>query len=148
MAAPMCSGGCRKPIPSSASPRTSLSRLPKASNSSSIQTTVPRVWKQFYGCPPQRNKEADCAYEFPIVHPDGTLRWIANLGRNQYITTGRPICHYGIASDITERKEWENTLRDSENRLRAFSGQLEQLVQVRTEELTQSHDRFAGSPPS
>ena len=49
-----------------------------------------------------------------------------------------------LAQDITERKEWENTLRDSENRLRAFSGQLEQLVQVRTEELTQSHDRLRG----
>ena len=33
-------------------------------------------------------------------------------------------------------------MRDSENRLRAFSGQLEQLVQKRTEELMQSHDRL------
>ncbi len=100
-----------------------------------------RVWQQFTDA---LHSGADCAYEFRIVRPDGTLRWIANLGRNQYSTTGRPIRHYGIASDITERKEWEKALRDSENRLRAFSGQLEQLVQERTEALTQSHDRLRG----
>ncbi|HEX5550264.1 MAG TPA: response regulator, partial [Nitrospira sp.] len=99
------------------------------------------VWQQFTEA---LHSGEDCAYEFRIVHPDGTLRWIANLGRNQYSTTGRPIRHYGIASDITERKEWEKALRDSENRLRAFSGQLEELVQARTEELTQSHDRLRG----
>ena len=100
-----------------------------------------RVWQQFTDA---LHRGEDCAYEFRIVRPDGTLRWIANLGRNQYSTTGRPIRHYGIASDITERKEWEKALRDSENRLRAFSGQLEQLVQERTEALTQSHDRLRG----
>jgi PAS domain S-box-containing protein len=98
-----------------------------------------RVWQQFAEA--LRSGE-DCAYEFRIVRPDGTIRWIANLGRNQYSTTGRPIRHYGIASDITERKQWEEALRGSENRLRAFSGQLEQLVQERTEELTQSQDRL------
>jgi len=99
------------------------------------------VWQQFTEA---LHSGEDCAYEFRIVRPDGTLRWIANLGRNQYSTTGRPIRHYGIASDITERKEWEKALRDSENRLRSFSGQLEQLVLERTEELTQSHDRLRG----
>src|SRR6476619_955706 len=100
-----------------------------------------RVWQQFTDA---LHRGEDCAYEFRIVRPDGTLRWIATLGRNQYSTTGRPIRHYGIASDITERKEWEKALRDSENRLRSFSGQLEQLVQERTEALTQSHDRLRG----
>jgi len=100
-----------------------------------------RVWQEFTDA---LHSGADCAYEFRIVHPDGTLRWITNLGRNQYSTMGRPNRHYGIASDITERKEWEKALRDSEHRLRAFSGQLEQLVQARTEALTQSHDRLRG----
>ena len=99
------------------------------------------MWQQFTEA---LHRGEDCAYEFRIVRPDGTLRWIANLGRNQYSTTGRPIRHYGIASDITERKQWEEALRDSEHRLRSFSGQLEQLVQERTEELTQSHDRLRG----
>ena len=39
-----------------------------------------RVWQEFTDA---LHSGADCAYEFRIVHPDGTLRWIANLGRNQ-----------------------------------------------------------------
>ena len=222
-----------------------------------------RVWQQFTEA---LHSGEDCTYEFRIVRADGSLRWIANLGRNQYSATGRPIRHYGIASDITERrkvdhtrshlaaivessndgiistelngtittwnaaaerifgytasgaigqsftllvpadrhdeelniltrirlgecvdryetvrrrkddtllnvsltvspitdgqghivgaskierditerKQWEAALLDSEDRLRSFSGQLEQLVQERTEELTQSHDRLRG----
>ena len=65
-----------------------------------------RVWQQFTDA---LHSGEDCAYEFRNVRPDGTLRWIANLGRNQYSTTGRPIRHYGIASDITERKKVEQT---------------------------------------
>jgi PAS domain S-box-containing protein len=45
-------------------------------------------------------------------------------------------------NDITERKGVEAALRDSEERLLALSGRLEQLVEERTEELAQSQDRL------
>ncbi|MEO8339484.1 MAG: hypothetical protein ABI604_07145 [Nitrospirota bacterium] len=44
-------------------------------------------------------------------------------------------------NDITERKGVEAGLRDSKERLLALSGQLEQMVEERTEELVQSQDR-------
>jgi PAS domain S-box-containing protein len=40
--------------------------------------------------------------------------------------------------DITERKRGETALRESQDRLRAFAGQLEQLVEERTTELVRS----------
>ncbi len=44
--------------------------------------------------------------------------------------------------DITDRQQAEEALRVSEERLRAFSGQLEQLVTDRTREVVQSHERL------
>jgi PAS domain S-box-containing protein len=49
-----------------------------------------------------------------------------------------------FVNDITESKRAEAALRESEERLRVFSGQLEQVVQERTEELMQSRDRLSG----
>ena len=49
-----------------------------------------------------------------------------------------------FVKDITESKRAEAALRESEERLRVFSGQLEQMVQERTEELMQSQNRLRG----
>mgnify|MGYP006179189903 CR=1 FL=1 len=49
--------------------------------------------------------------EFRIVRPDGEIRWIANRARTDYDREGRPIRHFGIALDITERKTVEEALR-------------------------------------
>lgn len=46
-------------------------------------------------------------HEFRIVRPDGALRWIANRAQTQYDAAGKPVRHFGIAIDITERKRIE-----------------------------------------
>ena len=56
--------------------------------------------------------------EFRFVHPDGSIRWIMATGTVQRDETGRPIRMSGINLDINERKEIENALRKSQERLR------------------------------
>jgi PAS domain S-box-containing protein len=49
--------------------------------------------------------------EFRVVHPDGSLRWLAAQGRFYYSSGGEPERMLGIGVDITERKSAEETLR-------------------------------------
>jgi len=58
------------------------------------------------------------AAEFRIVRPDGTVHWVAAKGRFYYSTKGEPERMLGMSVDITERKQMEVALRESEERLR------------------------------
>jgi PAS domain S-box-containing protein len=50
-------------------------------------------------------------YEFRIVQPDGSIRWLADLGRVTSDSDGRPVYLTGICMDVTERKAVEEHLR-------------------------------------
>src|SRR6516164_2960240 len=56
--------------------------------------------------------------EFRVVWRDGTIRWLRTRGRYYYTADGDPERLLGISVDITERKQAEQTLRESEQRLR------------------------------
>lgn len=49
---------------------------------------------------------------------DDATRWISALGQFFYDQTGQAVRSVGIAHDITERKNWADALRRSEERLR------------------------------
>lgn len=58
--------------------------------------------------------------EYRIIHTNGSIRWVASKGdilRNQ---TGNPGGMRGIIMDITDRKEAEAQIRDSEFKLRTI----------------------------
>ncbi|WP_013325177.1 PAS domain S-box protein [Gloeothece verrucosa] len=50
-------------------------------------------------------------YEYRIVRPDGTVRWLYSRSRTIYDPTGKPIRFEGIDSDITERKSFTEQLQ-------------------------------------
>ncbi|HET8729065.1 MAG TPA: PAS domain S-box protein [Alphaproteobacteria bacterium] len=50
------------------------------------------------------------AKEFRIVHPDGSVRWIADKAQASYDEAGRPVYLTGACSDVTDRKEVEAKL--------------------------------------
>jgi PAS domain S-box-containing protein len=56
--------------------------------------------------------------EFRIVRPDARILWLSNLGQPTYDEAGNPLRLTGTVQDITERKETQDALRDSEERFR------------------------------
>jgi PAS domain S-box-containing protein len=61
-----------------------------------------------------REEESEYAHEYRVIWPDGRLHWIAGRGRFVYTETGQPVRMYGAVLDITERKQAEEALRQSE----------------------------------
>ncbi|MGD0647911.1 MAG: PAS domain-containing protein [Acidobacteriaceae bacterium] len=59
--------------------------------------------------------------EYRVVRTDGAIRWLADTGRFYFATNGAEPRFLGIAVDITERKEAEFALRESEERFRLMS---------------------------
>ena len=64
------------------------------------------------------NPDIPYAYEHRIFRPDGTVRWIHANATTRRDTAGRPIRMVGVNFDITERKQAEAKLRESEARFR------------------------------
>jgi PAS domain S-box-containing protein len=58
--------------------------------------------------------------EYRIRRPDGSLRWINDRGCASHGGDGQILFVSGVASDITERKQMEQTLRESETRFRSL----------------------------
>ena len=62
----------------------------------------------------------DFKAEFRVPRADGTEAWLAVHGGVQRRASGRPIRIAGVALDITQRKQAERALRDSEERFRTI----------------------------
>jgi len=58
--------------------------------------------------------------DLEIVRPDGTRRWISDSGEALSDASGRIIGLRGTAQDITERKDAEEALRESEEKFRTM----------------------------
>jgi PAS domain S-box-containing protein len=73
--------------------------------------------------------------EFRVYRPDGSVRWIAAVGRLVRDADGTPRTMYGVNYDITEQKTAEAKIRQSEARTQSLK---EQLMHVgRISELSQ-----------
>ena len=58
--------------------------------------------------------------EFRTVRPDGEVLWLANYSQGHFDGTGALLRMVGTIQDVTERKKAEESLQESETRLRAI----------------------------
>jgi PAS domain S-box-containing protein len=63
------------------------------------------------------DEQIDYDIEYRSCWPDGSIHWIAARGSCTYDPTGRPVRMMGVALDITDRKQVEIALQESEERL-------------------------------
>ncbi len=87
-------------------------------------------------------KLTDYDAEYRCIWPDGSIHWISAKGKMLTDKEGMPVQFLGITSDITERKEAEKTLKESEERFRSLAQTLPQLVWVTD---AQGNPEFASS---
>lgn len=66
--------------------------------------------------------------EFRTICPDGTVHHVAATGKGYYLQNGQPERMLGVTIDITERKEAELKLRESEERFRLVSNTAPVLI--------------------
>ncbi len=73
------------------------------------------------------NSEHRHSTEYRVIHPDGSLHWLAIHARTYYTGEGpdrRPVLSNGTSQDITERKQEEAALRASADQLQNLSRRL------------------------
>lgn len=81
-------------------------------------------------------------HEYRMVHKNGSLRWF--LARAQAIRNSEGLVSriIGAATDITEQKQIEEKLRESQLKLETINTKLEQMVSERTKSLQESNEEL------
>ena len=77
------------------------------------------------------SEPGDCRVEYRVIPPSGGARWLSAEGRIVADGDGKRERIVGVVQDVTDRKESETALRDSEQRLRELNESLELLAEQR-----------------
>ncbi|PSB55114.1 ATP-binding protein [Chamaesiphon polymorphus] len=72
-------------------------------------------------------------FEFRIAHPTQGIRWFGSRSQISYTADGQPLRAIGISIDITDRKQVEEALRQSEQQFRNMADNAPMMVWVTDE---------------
>ncbi len=78
------------------------------------------------------DNRTDYAIEYRSLWPDGSVHWIAAMGRGSYDDTGQPLRMEGVVLDINDRRNAEDALQQAHDHL-------EDRVEERTADLRRSN---------
>ncbi len=84
----------------------------------------------------------DFSIEYKVVWPDQSVHWVQIRGQTMRNRIGVPVRMAGVSLDISERREAENRLLESQSALQQFNETLEARIEERTSELAQANDRL------
>jgi formate hydrogenlyase transcriptional activator len=94
--------------------------------------------------------QSDFQEEYRILHPDGTIRWMAAHGRPYFNHSGEPERLMGVTIDISERKQMEEQLQQRLRDIEQLKKQLEkENIYLREEIKIQGlHEEIVGRSPA
>jgi PAS domain S-box-containing protein len=78
----------------------------------------------------ERNTSGSSAFHHRIVRQDGTIRYLYARANTEFNADGEPIGLYGAVHDITEMKEAETVLRESQRKLTELGDLNQKLIDV------------------
>jgi len=91
-----------------------------------------------------RRDKTEYLCEYRVIWPNQSIHWILGKGKFQYDDKGRAVRMLGVVKEITERKQAEETLRESERRLRILSeAAFEGIVFTEKGALIDANEAFA-----
>ncbi|MEW6381610.1 MAG: PAS domain-containing protein [bacterium] len=100
-----------------------------------IETIHPEDRERFLAEVKKHAKGISSNFEYRIMRPDGSIRWIQNRAFPVRDKDGQVVKVAGIASDITGRKQ-------AEEELKKYRCQLEELVKERTDRLIKTNEHL------
>ena len=115
----------------------SYNEFAKAIHPEDLQFVMEQLKKKQLG-------ETDVVEQYPcrMFTKSGKLKWV-ELYSKSILYQGKP-ADFITLIDITEKKQAEQALRESEERLKKLTQELEQMVNERTKDLRKSEERFKG----
>jgi PAS domain S-box-containing protein len=80
--------------------------------------------------------------EFRVIWPDASMHWVQMQGKISRDPEERPLHMVGVTLDVTERREAERSLQESQKALMQLNETLESRIEERTAALAQANDRL------